>query len=119
MLTGTFYSTQEAAEYTGLTESTIRRLISTGTLESATVGNSHLIERYYLDCLNYSLAKFLTQTEIAKRYGISRQAVHKAFAKHKIRSETTNTSIKRNATLYHVHQVSEFAKSIGWTEPGG
>jgi excisionase family DNA binding protein len=117
MLTGTFYDTFEAAEYTGLTDPTIRRLTRAGKLSAVIVGNTYLYERFDLDTLNYKLERYLTQSEIAKRYGISRQAVHKALTKHKIHSAYEGLGIKRNAALYHAETVKIFALSMGWTEP--
>ena len=119
MLTGTFYSTTEAAEYTGLTEPTIRRLAKSNKVHTTIVGTTYLYERFDLDTLNYKLQRYLTQTEIAKRYGISRQAVHKAMSKWQISPAYEGLGIKRNAALYHVDGVKLFATRMGWTEPSG
>ena len=119
MLTGTFYDISEAAEYTGLTEPTIRRLAKSNKVHTTIVGNTYLYERFDLDTLNYKLRRYITQTEIAKRYGISRQAVHKALNKWEIFPAYKGIGIKRNAALYHIDGIKLFALRMGWTEPSG
>ena len=116
MLTGTFYDISEASEYTGLTEPTIRRLTRANKINASTVGSTYLYERFDLDTLNYKLKRYITQTEIAEQYGISRQAVHKALNKWDIFPAYKGIGIKRNAALYHVDGIKMFALRMGWAE---
>ena len=77
------------------------------------VGATPLILEWSLNDLSYAMSQTLTQREIARKYGISRQAVHKAFTKAGVKSAGTDP-LRRSAHIYNVIDVSRFAAARGW-----
>ncbi len=112
MLDGKFYTIEEAAEHTGLSEYKIRELVKNSEVAFVKIGATPLILECVLNDLNYAMAQTLTQREIAQKYGISRQAVHKAFVKFGVKSAGVDP-LRRSAHIYDVIDVSRFAAKKG------
>jgi excisionase family DNA binding protein len=117
MLDGKFYTTKEAAEHTGLSEYKIRELVRNDAVAYVKIGATPLILECDLNDLSYAMSQTLTQREIARKYGISRQAVHKAFAKAGPTSAYKDP-LRRSAHVYYTVDVSRFASAKGWLSHG-
>jgi len=126
MILDNYYTTDSAALFIGVTETTIRNMTARGELSPRKIGNANVYHlNDLLECKRKWYADGLSATEIAEKYGVGKAMVHYHFNNLKVKSVGVDGRRKGQPTIFDPDTVDKMAEIIGWeispewTEPTG
>lgn len=104
-----------AADYIGKSRLTLRRLYYADLIDAMIIGKKLYFEVKKLDRLKLSqYPEGMSHTQIAGRYGVSRQTVAKHFDRLHVKPLAVERSYRRK--VYSEDTVIRFAKILGWVQ---
>jgi len=115
MILDSYYTTDSAARYLGVTPTTVRNLTADGKISPTKVGNSNLYHIADLsECRRRWYADGLTAREIGEKYGISKPMVHYHLKKLNVKHTGVDGRRKGQPFIFSTETVDKMAKIIGW-----
>jgi excisionase family DNA binding protein len=116
MIFDSYYTTDSAAEFLGITVGTVRVLTAQKKLIPTKVGQSNL---YHIDglkaCRDRWYADGMTPKEIAEVYGKTKGTVLYHFSRLNVRAIGVDGRRKGQPTVYDPSTVRKITKILGWT----
>ena len=116
MILDSYYTTDSAATFLGITSTTIRNLTIRKELRPVKVGNANL---YHIDvllaCKDRLYADGLSPRQIGEKYGVHKSMVHYHFSRLNVRSIGVDGRRKGQPSIFDPDTVEKMAKIIGWT----
>jgi len=117
MILDSYYTTDSAAKFLGVSEVTIRNLTIDGKLTPIKVGQSNVYHRDNLRlCKQHWYADGMTHRDIAEKYGKNRTTVIYQFNRLKVKPSGVDGRRKGQPAAYSPETVDKMAKLIGWDQ---
>lgn len=108
------YTTQDAAQYLGVSRKALRGMVKTGYLTPLHVGRIAVYTRKNLDEAKQQLfAEGMTHSDIANYYGVNRSSVAHHFKRLHVKPIGQNNH-RRGGVIYDFKTVKKFADLLGW-----
>jgi excisionase family DNA binding protein len=115
MILDSYYTTDSAAEFLGITKTTVRNLTVQKKLTPIKVGNSNL---YHIDdllsCKGLWYADGLSPRDIGERYDVSKSMVHYHLNRLKIDPVGVDGRRKGQPSVYSPNTIEKVSKIVGW-----
>lgn len=115
VISGTFYDRESAAKYLGVSPDTLRRADEHYGL-STKIGGAKIYDAERLKEFQTDRESYMSQSDVARHFGISRQAVNQAFSRWGFVPNTVSPYTGMES--YKRSTVEEFASKIGWKTDG-